>query len=186
MQGSETCSRESHISCRACFSHSSQLKNGMCWLWRSVCLGSYQSRGSFWWPMRLLDVPPCPSHGLLQQDSRTVGLLLLREIKTCAYIYSFSQQPIPAIVVLSILFVLWPQLVFHAAVAVRQGVQRPSIIWNCPILISYICCLSSAHICLKFLSFHIIHVDKFGLWLYFTCHYAVHSWLKLISLRRTL
>lgn len=39
----------------------------------------------------------------------------------------------------------------------------------------YLLSFTSAHICLKFLSFHIIHVDKFGLCLYFTCHYAVHS-----------
>ena len=90
MQGSETCSRESHISCRACFSHSGQLKNGTCCPWRSICLGSYQSRGNFWQPMRLLDVPTCPPHALLQRDSRTVDLLLLREIKICAYKFHLS------------------------------------------------------------------------------------------------
>lgn len=138
--------------------------------WRSICLGSYQSRGSFWRPMWLLDVPTCPSHAWLQQDSRTVGLLLLREIKTCAYIFllsaAYSSYSSIKYTIRSVTTVSFPCC---CCCTTRRSEAFHNLKLPNPHFL-YLLSFTSAHICLKFLTFHIIHVDKFGLCLYFTCH----------------
>lgn len=115
----------------------------------------------------------------MQQDSRTVGLLLLREIKTCAYIFllsaAYSSYSSIKYTIRSVTTVSFPCC---CCCTTRRSEAFHNLKLPNPHFL-YLLSFTSAHINLKFLTFHIIHVDKFGLCLYFTCHYAVHSRFKL-------